>query len=131
MRSRDQPHNQIAMGSRWDPDGGGFAAFLTSPRDRTTTHRLASVFEERKESAVSTRGVYDEYKCFCERKAIEVMCPSAFGKLFKKVFPNISVRRLGPRGENFNHYYNLGRKASPNSGHPAACDDGMASFPRT
>ena len=34
------------------------------------------------------------------------------GKLFKKVFPHITVRRLGPRGENFNHYYTLGRKGS-------------------
>jgi hypothetical protein len=59
--------------------------------------------------------VYDDYKGFCEHKAIEVMCPSAFGKLFKKVFPHITVRRLGPRGENFNHYYNLGRKGSPSS----------------
>jgi hypothetical protein len=74
--------------------------------------RLTDAFEERKESAVSTRGVYDDYKGFCEHKAIEVMCPSAFGKLFKKVFPHITVRRLGPRGENFNHYYNLGRKGS-------------------
>lgn len=73
---------------------------------------LTDAFEERKESAVSTRGVYDDYKGFCEHKAIEVMCPSAFGKLFKKVFPHITVRRLGPRGENFNHYYNLGRKGS-------------------
>jgi len=77
--------------------------------------RLNLAFEERKESAVSTRGVFDDYKNFCEKKAIEVMCPSAFGKLFKKVFPNVTVRRLGPRGENFNHYYNLGRRSAEQS----------------
>jgi len=81
------------------------------------------------ESAVSTRGVSEDYSSFCELKSIEPMCPSAFGKMFNKVFPQVTVRRLGPRGENFNHYYNLGRKLQPNSPTPTPTKS-SPSFPQ-
>lgn len=48
--------------------------------------------------------VYGEYMALCEANGFEVVNRSVFGKLFCRVFPFVSSRRLGKRNENAMHY---------------------------
>jgi hypothetical protein len=46
---------------------------------------------------------------------VETSNNSAFGKVFKKVFPGVETRRLGKRSSNMTFYHDFARKGTVKS----------------
>uniref|UniRef100_A0A8C4QLY9 RFX-type winged-helix domain-containing protein n=1 Tax=Eptatretus burgeri TaxID=7764 RepID=A0A8C4QLY9_EPTBU len=63
--------------------------------------------EECDETALPKRQVYNEYQVHCENRGYRELAASDFGKLMKGVFPNITSRRLGTRGQSLYCYGGL------------------------
>lgn len=60
---------------------------------------------ESKNSAVVPRNrVYARYVGVCADNGIKPLSPASFGKLVRVIFPNLSTRRLGMRGQSKYHY---------------------------
>lgn len=60
---------------------------------------------ESKNSAVVPRNrVYARYVGICADNGLKPLSPASFGKLVRVVFPNLTTRRLGMRGQSKYHY---------------------------
>jgi hypothetical protein len=51
----------------------------------------------------------------CQHTGVETSNNSAFGKVFKKVFPGVETRRLGKRSSNMTFYHDFARKGTRKS----------------
>jgi regulatory factor X len=51
--------------------------------------------------------VFTAYATRCGSERIPPLNPASFGKLVRIIFPNVSTRRLGMRGESKYHYTEL------------------------
>jgi hypothetical protein len=56
---------------------------------------------------LSREVVYQEYADYAVQQHREPMNAASFGKLIRAVFPNISTRRLGVRGQSKYHYHGI------------------------
>jgi regulatory factor X len=71
-----------------------------------TCPRLQSVCRTAKTSVPRSR-VYTQYNIRCADDRVIPLNPASFGKLVRVIFPGISTRRLGVRGESKYHYVDL------------------------
>ncbi|KAI9888948.1 MAG: hypothetical protein M1814_006126 [Vezdaea aestivalis] len=62
---------------------------------------------KKEEGSVPRGRVYSSYVQRCGDERVTVLNPASFGKLVRVMFPNISTRRLGMRGESKYHYCGL------------------------
>eukprot|EP01087_Luapelamoeba_hula_P008374 TRINITY_DN2091_c2_g1_i1.p1 TRINITY_DN2091_c2_g1~~TRINITY_DN2091_c2_g1_i1.p1 ORF type:complete len:898 (+),score=152.36 TRINITY_DN2091_c2_g1_i1:412-3105(+) len=53
---------------------------------------------------ITKASIYRRYKAFCSANALTPKTQNIFGKVLKKLFPNIRSRRLGPVGKLVAHY---------------------------
>ncbi|KAI9484449.1 hypothetical protein BDB00DRAFT_855519 [Zychaea mexicana] len=67
---------------------------------------------------VPRSGMYEHYRSTCERCNASPVNSATFGKLIRHVFPEISTRRLGTRGQSKYHYCGIRRRAGPNLAPP-------------
>ncbi|ELR17299.1 RFX DNAbinding domain containing protein [Acanthamoeba castellanii str. Neff] len=68
---------------------------------------LENAMEPREGATVPKREVHAHYVAFCKDNRIQPTTSSAFGKLLLSVFPHVSSRRIGKRGDAENHYTNI------------------------
>jgi hypothetical protein len=73
---------------------------LTSPT------RLNQNLIKAKGSVPRTR-VHTQYAVRCAKHHLQPLNPASFGKLVRVIFPDITTRRLGVRGESKYHYVDL------------------------
>ncbi|CCH43419.1 hypothetical protein BN7_2967 [Wickerhamomyces ciferrii] len=75
---------------------------------------------EAKSSAVVPRNrVYARYVSICADNGLKPLSPASFGKLVRAIFPNLSTRRLGMRGQSKYHYCGIkliGENSNPSPG---------------
>ena len=57
--------------------------------------------------------MYEDYKAACVRCQQQPVNSATFGKLIRHVFPGITTRRLGTRGESKYHYCGIRRRMGP------------------
>jgi regulatory factor X len=57
--------------------------------------------------------VYTTYANRCGDERVQPLNPASFGKLVRVIFPGITTRRLGVRGESKYHYVDLALKDDP------------------
>lgn len=62
---------------------------------------------------VPRSGMYEDYKAACARCHQQPVNAATFGKLIRHVFPGITTRRLGTRGESRYHYCGIRRRMGP------------------
>lgn len=60
--------------------------------------------------ALPKREVYGDYLAFCRANQLEATNAPAFGKILRMVFPGITSRRLGRRGQTSHHYNHFRRR---------------------
>ena len=60
-----------------------------------------------KGSSVPRNRVFTHYATSCGTERVSPLNPASFGKLVRIIFPKISTRRLGMRGESKYHYVDL------------------------
>jgi regulatory factor X len=96
-----------------------------------TSPRLQSVCRLGKTSVPRSR-VYTAYNVRCADDRVIPLNPASFGKLVRVIFPGISTRRLGVRGESKYHYVDLelindsgDGEDAPRSSHGAAATHAM------
>ncbi|KAI9776229.1 MAG: hypothetical protein M1835_005581 [Candelina submexicana] len=61
----------------------------------------------RSTGSVPRNRVFSHYATRCGTERVPTLNPASFGKLVRIIFPGISTRRLGVRGESKYHYVNL------------------------
>lgn len=77
---------------------------------------LKDNYERRTGVCTAKRGLYADYLSFCRDNCVETSNNSAFGKVFKKVFPGVETRRLGKRSSNMTFYHDFARKGTTAAG---------------
>lgn len=67
---------------------------------------------------VPRSGMYQDYIATCTARNIQPVNCATFGKLIRHIFPRITTRRLGVRGQSRYHYCGIRRRmdASPRLG---------------
>ena len=70
------------------------------------TSRL-NTYCRRATTSVPRSRVYSKYADSCGTQRVPLLNPASFGKLVRIIFPGISTRRLGIRGESKYHYVDL------------------------
>ena len=73
---------------------------------RLTCHRL-SAYCKRSNHSVPRNRVFSHYATRCGNERVPPLNPASFGKLVRIIFPGITTRRLGVRGESKYHYVEL------------------------
>ena len=68
--------------------------------------RLSTVCKKSNTSVPRSR-VYAQYALRCGTERVSLLNPASFGKLVRIIFPDITTRRLGMRGESKYHYVDL------------------------
>ena len=63
-------------------------------------------------ASVPRNTVYNEYQYLCGDLRVSTLNPASFGKLVRIIFPNITTRRLGVRGNSKYHYVDLALKGA-------------------
>lgn len=58
--------------------------------------------------------VFTRYATSCGTERVAPLNPASFGKLVRIIFPKISTRRLGMRGESKYHYVDLSLRDDQN-----------------
>ncbi|XP_013385696.1 DNA-binding protein RFX7 [Lingula anatina] len=69
-------------------------------------------YEEDKDNCLAKHEVYKDYESYCTQHGIRVLGVADFGKVFKCVFPAVTSRRLGPRGQSIYYYNGIRKKPS-------------------
>ncbi|KAI9264907.1 hypothetical protein BDA99DRAFT_507214 [Phascolomyces articulosus] len=64
---------------------------------------------------VPRSGMYEHYRSTCGRNNPNPVNSATFGKLIRHVFPDITTRRLGTRGQSRYHYCGIRRRMGPPS----------------
>ncbi|ODQ78735.1 hypothetical protein BABINDRAFT_29343, partial [Babjeviella inositovora NRRL Y-12698] len=62
--------------------------------------------------------IYARYANICAEHVVKPLSPASFGKLVRILFPNLTTRRLGMRGQSKYHYCGIkliGEETTPNS----------------
>ena len=59
------------------------------------------------EAKVARDLVYSQYTDACEARGVVALNHANFGKCVSTVYPNMKIRRLGPRGESKYNYWGL------------------------
>ena len=72
----------------------------------TSVDRLSTVCKKSNTSVPRNR-VYAQYAQRCGTERVPLLNPASFGKLVRIIFPDITTRRLGMRGESKYHYVDL------------------------
>ena len=85
---------------------GLLATILFSTKTLTMTCRLSTVCKKSNTSVPRNR-VYAQYAERCGTERVPLLNPASFGKLVRIIFPDITTRRLGMRGESKYHYVDL------------------------
>jgi hypothetical protein len=75
-------------------------------------HMLKENYERRSGVCTAKRGLYADYRSFCRENGVEACNNSAFGKVFKKIFPGVETRRLGKRSSNMTFYHDFAKKGT-------------------
>jgi len=73
-------------------------------------HWLVNTYEMDPGFALPKREVYGDYLAFCQEFGLEATNAPAFGKILRMVFPDITSRRLGRRGQTSHHYNHFRRR---------------------
>jgi len=67
-------------------------------------------YEEDEHGTVNRAHMNQSYRAACKEYKLPALNPSAFGRQVRTRYPNISTRRLGPRGNSRYHYTGLAAK---------------------
>ncbi|ODV64044.1 RFX family transcription factor ASCRUDRAFT_25856, partial [Ascoidea rubescens DSM 1968] len=65
---------------------------------------LIKTCESAPTAVVPRNRIYARYVTICADNAVKPLSPASFGKLVRIIFPNITTRRLGVRGQSKYHY---------------------------
>ncbi|KAK9695664.1 hypothetical protein K7432_012843 [Basidiobolus ranarum] len=60
---------------------------------------LVDNYEPADDQSVSREALYSRYTTFCDKTRVQHVNSASFGKIVRSVFPNITTRRLGTRGQ--------------------------------
>ena len=71
------------------------------------THRRLSTHARKSNGSVPRNRVFSAYATRCGTERVPPLNPASFGKLVRIIFPGITTRRLGVRGESKYHYVEL------------------------
>lgn len=89
-------------------------------------YRLKDNYEEFPGCNTSRESLFNDYSMFAQSQGLSIMNSASFGKLIRTVFPGISTRRLGVRGQSKYHYNGIRPKASAESNSKDYLMDGPA-----
>lgn len=74
-----------------------------------STVRVRENYHYETDHNVPRNGMYEHYRSWCESYNIQPVNSATFGKLIRHVFPDITTRRLGTRGQSKYHYCGIRR----------------------
>jgi hypothetical protein len=80
----------------------------TTSRAGFCAHWLTTNFELREGVSVPRSALYGVYQHTCTQEGKPTVNAATFGKIIRMVWPTVSTRRLGTRGNSKYHYYGIG-----------------------
>src|SRR4051812_15067202 len=77
---------------------------VTPPTNICICNRLSKNYVVNAEESVPKDSIYRRYCLYCKENQVSPKKSNIFGKMLKKMFPNIRPRRLGSAGNMVAHY---------------------------
>ncbi|XP_038053086.1 DNA-binding protein RFX6-like [Patiria miniata] len=126
------------MSNQLEPDGQSLEqpdetdANQTGQTQLHETLRWLNENYERSEGVCLPRCVlYTHYLDLCKKRLFTPAGAATFGKIIRQMFPKLTTRRLGTRGQSKYHYYGIGIKKTSIYYHSVYSGKGLSRFSET